>query len=301
MSEGAQQGAEGARKATETAQNGAGMVQQTIDGIGRIKNAVETASGEITKLGERSAEIGKIIAVIDDIAAQTNLLALNAAIEAARAGEQGRGFAVVADEVRNLAERVASATKEIADLIGGVQAGVDGSVKAMEDGSKETEEGTQLAAQAGESLQQILDAVSGVNAQIEQIASGSEELKASGSEMVNVIGNTRKVVEQNAAATEEMQAISTKVGESVTEIASVAEENSASTQQVSASAQEMSAQAEEVTAASHSLGELADELATQVSAFKISENGNGQKAAETTAEKAPVAAGGGEEPDETEK
>ncbi len=174
MSDGAQKGAEGARQATETAQNGAAMVQRTIDGIGRIKNAVETASGEITKLGERSAEIGKIIAVIDDIAAQTNLLALNAAIEAARAGEQGRGFAVVADEVRNLAERVASATKEIADLIGGVQAGVDGSVKAMEDGSKETEEGTQLAAQAGESLQQILDAVAGVNTQIEQIASGSE-------------------------------------------------------------------------------------------------------------------------------
>ena len=279
MSEGAQKAADGARQATETAQNGAAGVQKTIDGIGRIKSAVETASGEITKLGERSAEIGKIISVIDDIAAQTNLLALNAAIEAARAGEQGRGFAVVADEVRNLAERVASATKEIADLIGGVQEGVDGSVKAMEDGTKETEEGTQLAAQAGEALQQILDAVSGVNEQIEQIASGAEELKVSGTDMVKVIGNTREVVEQNAVATQEMQQIATKVSESVTEIAGVSEQNSASTEEVSASAEQMSAQAEQVTANAHGLGQMADQLSDVVSAFKISENGNGKRRA----------------------
>ena len=301
MSEGAQKAADGARQATETAQNGAAGVQKTIDGIGRIKNAVETASGEITKLGERSAEIGKIISVIDDIAAQTNLLALNAAIEAARAGEQGRGFAVVADEVRNLAERVASATKEIADLIGGVQEGVDGSVKAMEDGTKETEEGTQLAAQAGEALQQILDAVSGVNEQIEQIASGAEELKVSGTDMVKVIGNTREVVEQNAVATQEMQQIATKVSESVTEIAGVSEQNSASTEEVSASAEQMSAQAEQVTANAHQLGQMADQLADVVSTFKISENGNGRRKAVTTSSdesKDPVGAGASAESEE---
>ena len=138
------------------------MVEKTVEGIGRIKNTMDAASQEIGQLGERSAEIGKIVAVIEDIAAQTNLLALNAAIEAARAGEQGRGFAVVADEVRQLAERVASATKEIATLIQGVQEGVDGSVKAMEEGTTEMDAGAEVAGQAGEALAQILSAPSAV-------------------------------------------------------------------------------------------------------------------------------------------
>ena len=135
MAESASAASEGAREASETARSGAALVQKTVDGIGRIQVAVDGAAQEVTSLGAQSEEIGKIVAVIEDIAAQTNLLALNAAIEAARAGEQGRGFAVVADEVRQLAERVAGATKEIATLIEGVQNGVAASVKAMEQGT----------------------------------------------------------------------------------------------------------------------------------------------------------------------
>jgi methyl-accepting chemotaxis protein len=197
MSDSAIEASAGAREATEAAQNGAAMVSRAVEGIARIKNTVEATSDEILRLGGRSQEIGKIVSVIDDIAAQTNLLALNAAIEAARAGEQGRGFAVVADEVRKLAERVATATKEIADLIGGVQAGVDRSVQVMQAGSSDMQAGSQQAAEAGEALQKILTAVERMDVQISQIASGSRDLKSSGAEMLSAIQEARKVVDRN--------------------------------------------------------------------------------------------------------
>ena len=146
----AQSAADSARQANDAALEGSGVVDKTVEGMGRIRAAVDSASSKIEELGEQSAEIGKIVAVIDDIAAQTNLLALNAAIEAARAGEQGRGFAVVADEVRKLAERVTEATQEIANLIDNVQKGVNESVKTTEEGTREVSEGAQLAEEAGQ-------------------------------------------------------------------------------------------------------------------------------------------------------
>ena len=169
------QAADGSREANEAAQQGAQMVDKNVEGMGRIKAAVELSSEQINKLGGQSQEIGKIVAVIDDIAAQTNLLALNAAIEAARAGEQGRGFAVVADEVRKLAERVTDATKEIASLIDSIQTSVAESIKATEEQAKEVEEGAQMTDEAGKALGQILDAVSKVAAQIEQISASADE------------------------------------------------------------------------------------------------------------------------------
>ena len=225
--------------------------------MARIKDAVSLASAEITRLGERSVEIGKIVAVIDDIADQTNLLALNAAIEAARAGDQGRGFAVVADEVRKLAERVGQATKEIAALIGSVQKSVDSSVRVMEDGKRETEAGTQVAAQAGASLAAILGAVTAVTGQIDAMAAASVSLQSAGSSMMTLIGEIRSDLQQSTTA--------------VSSIAAVAEENSAATEEVSAAAQEMNAQVQEVRDSSHALGRMADDLRTRVAAFRLSE------------------------------
>ena len=269
----AQAAADGANEANEAAQSGATMVRQTVDGMGKIKAAVDSVSTSVTELGQQSAEIGKIVAVIDGIAAQTNLLALNAAIEAARAGEQGRGFAVVADEVRKLAERVTDATKEIATLIETVQEGVGQSVKATEQGATEVQAGTQLADEAGQALTQILEAVQSVTGQVEQISAAAEEVSASGDEMVSTIERVSGVVEQNSTATEQMASSSTEVDQAMEGIAAITEENNASTEEVSAAAEEMSAQVEEVVASSEVLSQMAEELQAAVNVFTLDEQG----------------------------
>ncbi|HYA89148.1 MAG TPA: methyl-accepting chemotaxis protein, partial [Nitrospirota bacterium] len=155
MAENAEAATETSVKATQAAVKGGAAVSETIKGMQRIRATVQSTGKKIKGLGERSLEIGAIIEVINEIATQTNLLALNAAIEAARAGEQGRGFAVVADEVRKLAERAARATKDITGLIKGIQVETSEAVTVMEEGTREVEEGTKLADQAGAALREI--------------------------------------------------------------------------------------------------------------------------------------------------
>ncbi len=155
MSENAAAATQTSVNATQAAVKGGAAVLETIKGMQRIRSAVQTTGKKIKGLGERSLEIGAIIEVINEIATQTNLLALNAAIEAARAGEQGKGFAVVADEVRKLAERAARATKDITGLIKGIQVETGEAVTVMEEGTREVEDGTKLADQAGAALREI--------------------------------------------------------------------------------------------------------------------------------------------------
>ena len=269
VAESAQSASSGSQEATEAARAGAEMVEKTVEGIQKIETAVTTASDKITELGIQSAEISKIVTVIDGIAAQTNLLALNAAIEAARAGEQGRGFAVVADEVRKLAERVTDATKEIANLIDTVQKGVDESIKATEGGAREVSEGAVQAEEAGKILDQILASVEAVSGQIEQISAAAEEVSASSDEMMKTIESVSAVVEQNSAVTEQMTANSEEVLRSIEGVAGITQQSSAAAQEMSASAEQMTAQVQEVMASSESLADMAQSLQQAVAMFQV--------------------------------
>ena len=259
------------QNAKEAADKGLSIVEQTVQGMDQINNAVQEVADRIGDLGQKSAEIGKIVAVIDDIAAQTNLLALNAAIEAARAGEQGRGFAVVADEVRQLAERVTQATSEIAGLIDGVQSGVDESVKATEKGTSEVEQGSKLAAEAGSSLNEIKEAVSTVSGQVELISTAATQVSASSDQMVQSIESVSAITEETSAATEEMAASNDEVQTSMDQITSITRETGEAVETSSASTEELSSQVEELVASASALGEMAGTLTNAVSVFKLDE------------------------------
>jgi methyl-accepting chemotaxis protein len=256
--------------AAEAARSGVMTVEETLKGMQSIKAKVGASAEKVQEMGQRSGEIGAIVETIEDIASQTNLLALNAAIEAARAGEHGKGFAVVADEVRKLAERSSQATKEIGTLIGGIQNTVSDAVKAMDEGSKEVELGVASANKAGSALTDILSAAQAVNQQATLAGEAAEKMNEFASELVSSVDSVSAVVEENTAATEEMAANSTEVTQAIESIASVSEENSAAIEEVSASAEEMSAQVEEVTASAQSLAELAQELQKVVNRFKLS-------------------------------
>jgi methyl-accepting chemotaxis protein len=221
-------------------------------------------------MGIRSEKIGDIVVTIEDIASQTNLLALNAAIEAARAGEAGKGFAVVADEVRKLAERSASATREIGELVHTIQKTVTEAVTAMDEGTREVELGVSIANQAGVALAQIMTAAEGVNREAVLAAQAADVMQASANELVVAVDSVSAIVEENTAATEEMSASSSDVTEAIENIASVSEENSAAVEEVSASAEEMAAQVEEVNNSAELLMELANQLQEVVHRFKLS-------------------------------
>ncbi len=177
------QAAESAKEATALARKGGEVVNKTISGMSKISESVNESAGSIKELGARSEQIGKIVEVINDIASQTNLLALNAAIEAARAGEQGRGFAVVADEVRKLAEKTTSATNEIGEMIKGIQDGTNKAVEVMKAGTVEVEKGVEMGSEAGKSLEMIVDSIQNVTDMVQQIAAAAEEQSTTGEEI----------------------------------------------------------------------------------------------------------------------
>jgi methyl-accepting chemotaxis protein len=271
----ARQATDGAKAAADSAGKGVEMSQNTVRGMDKIKRTIDDVSNRINLLGQRSKEIGKIISAIDDIADQTNLLALNAAVEAARAGEQGRGFAVVAEEVRKLAERSSNATKEIADLIGGIQYGVTETISAMNKGTGEVDGGYRLAGMAGDALEDILKRSREVGEKVEQISGAAQQLRSMSTEMVKLGDNISAIVEENTAATQQMAATAKQVSKSVEEVAGVAEENSAATENVSDAAEEITGQVQQVVVAGGTLAQMADTFKRLVAKYKVNGNGNG--------------------------
>ena len=221
--------------------DGSDAIEEAVNKIISVEEIVNSSTATVDKLGKRSQEIGQIVETISGIADQTNLLALNAAIEAARAGEHGRGFAVVADEVRKLAEESQSAAKRITDLIAAIQSDTIDAVDSMQKGNEAVKEGTTSVGQLKESFDRILEASDAV----------AEKAKGMSSDL-NVVSND----------TENVHTRSNKISENSRQVA-------ADMESVSAAAEEQSAAAGEIASASEALSQLAHSLQTAVGEFKV--------------------------------
>ena len=258
-----------AERSHTSALEGQKAVGQAVASMANIAIAVGRASKTIDQLGEYGQQIGDIVKTIDEIAGQTNLLALNAAIEAARAGDQGRGFAVVAENVRSLAERSSSSTKEIAALIAKVQQGTRQAVEAMAAGVKDVEAGREITTQAGAALESIIVSVQASTQQMQKIAVDVQGLSAGAARIVTSAEMIAQQAEQSAAGAGEMASGTTRVTEAIIQVSATSEETSASAEQVSASTEELSAQSEELAATANQMRDLAQELSAAAARFKL--------------------------------
>jgi methyl-accepting chemotaxis protein len=200
----ARSASEQASEASNEARRGGEIISGTIQGINRLADVVLTSSQRVRTLGESSRQIGEIVQVIEEIADQTNLLALNAAIEAARAGEQGRGFAVVADEVRKLAERTQQATKQIGAMIQQIQRETGAAVAAIETGTQEVDAGKASATRAAEALEGIIGRIDNVTAAIEHLARASEAQTRASKEIAVNLDGISAVAEESSQTTAEI-------------------------------------------------------------------------------------------------
>ncbi|WP_209121329.1 methyl-accepting chemotaxis protein [Alkalihalobacillus sp. BA299] len=270
VASGAERQAEGANSLTEVANeisNGMGKIAHNMDevhhlagisyekaneGTGVIMRSVEhmklninektmTTSEIVKKLGDKSTEIGNIINLITDVAEQTNLLALNAAIEAARAGEHGKGFAVVADEVRKLAEQSSQSAGQIGMLINDIQKGIHESVLAMDNVKQAVEEGIVYAENAGDSFEGINGAIDQVLSQIQEVAIALHEVTVSSDTMIS----------------------------SVNEMTEITKNSASNSQNVASSAEEQNASMQEITASAETLSQMAEELQNSVKRFTV--------------------------------
>jgi len=190
--------AEGSDKARSKAEEGSSKVNQLVESISLVNEKGKALQESLRDLGSQADGIGQVMTVINDIADQTNLLALNAAIEAARAGEAGRGFAVVADEVRKLAEKTMSATKEVGDAVDNIQNGTKLNISNMEEAEESIEESTGLARESGDLLQEIVEIVGNNADEVRNIATASEEQSSASEEVTHATDDINQIASDTA-------------------------------------------------------------------------------------------------------
>ncbi|WP_227394339.1 methyl-accepting chemotaxis protein [Jeotgalibacillus aurantiacus] len=222
-------------------QEGKKSIQDTSDKMSTIQEKTREAAKAVHELGSQSQQIGQIVGLITEVAEQTNLLALNAAIEAARAGEHGKGFAVVADEIRKLAEQSSRSASQIQDLITHIRKGIDQSVSFMSEGEHSVSEGMEAMHQTGQEFTEIEASTSSIVSAAQKVLDAVSDLDFSASQMVNSVQSTAEMIEHS----------------------------SAESQSIAAASEEQSASMEQVAASSHALAKMAEELSEVVGEFKV--------------------------------
>ncbi|MFN8637150.1 MAG: globin-coupled sensor protein [Chloroflexota bacterium] len=265
-------------RAQASARHGVEAVRDTVSGMAEIRDVVDRASTAIGELGHLSEKIGAVVETIDDIAEQTNLLALNAAIEAARAGEHGKGFAVVADEVRKLAERSQRETKAIGELIRDVQRGTRSAVEAMGRGAEKVQLGSARADQAGAALADILEAVEAAAEQAGGISVATGGLVDDVRGVATAMHEIDALVDGSKGALATMARRANDVATIARSIAATSEQSSAATEEISASAEEMMAQVDTVHMQANELAQTAGTLAGLVARLNLDQHDDGQAA-----------------------
>lgn len=258
-----------ANNSMETSQESADLVRSTVREMQSLQVQMDEAADQVQQLGLQSTQIGQIVEAIDEISSQTNLLALNAAIEAARAGEHGRGFAVVADEVRKLAEKASASTGEISVLIRDIQTTVKTVVASMNASANEVQRSANLADQSSQSLDKLLQTSKMELVSCQTITNSAHQVTELTADLVKQMQEVATVVNTNQHATQDMNTSTKELARAFEEISTISKENNASTQDVSASTEELSAQTEEMIASAQGLAEMSDHLNKLVHHFQI--------------------------------
>jgi methyl-accepting chemotaxis protein len=276
LAESAMRMSEAVSAARSASAEGGVAVDEAVGSMNRIRSQMEISAERVRELGERGREIGAIVETIEQIAEQTNLLALNAAIEAARAGEHGKGFAVVADEVRKLAERSAHSTREISELIHRVRNGVELAVEAMEASTTEVQEGASRSAQAGSALKSIQSAAQKVGEETEALAQITGSLEKAAEEIRAATTTVRTASIENTSEAAVMASGAERVSGAIDTVAAVTQESAAGAEEMSAGARQVAASAASVSATAERLSMLEQALNTLVAKYRMDEEETAQ-------------------------